>query len=529
MLGFELSPAAATRHPTQTPLAAFFRHGGGTSVAIAEGPDGGLTLWSEVGPGHAACLQLDNNDTATRLSWRETMIIALRKVYPVGALTLTGSWSRLQSSGSGLAGSFTGNRAVSTSAPSAVASVTVDRAEPYDVWVHYTARTNGGYVKVEIDGAQTLVTGIADPANLGFKAFPTYSATDMQRRRTIQVASGLTGVHEISLSLGGTANPGGNAILLEAVSISGTLSDPYVMPPVWQPSTPYEMGDEVQLGGVFYSARGDGNSGVDGPSHITGIASDGALDWRADNRPTYPEFVTIDYASEREFAARFATAGIATEVGGQTHGNEALTARVITVDGVAWTPADGFVVGQEIAITEQTLWRTQSGLDVATCQLHRRVEAGTIRHDVTLTGLGPQVDMEWFYAGMLPMVRWDGEQKANVVDRVWAPTGGPVVLDDFSGVSPPNVGFPGVSRPGLSGTALMTPFLYGHEAGALPIAGNQIGALEAFLRPNLDARIAGGNLDWGAKAYVALVSPEAVSFGDGDVVGFFNRHVISVG
>lgn len=532
MLGFELSPTAQSGPPpTPQPLAAFFDHGGGASVAIAAGLDGGLTIWSEVGAQHAACLILDNDDPTTRYSWRETLIAQLRGVYPVGTLALTGSWSQLQSSGSGLAGSYTGNRAIGSSSTTATASATVGRDAAYDIWVHYTGRTSGGYIKVKIDGTQDAVNEINDPANLGFKAFSAFSPVDMQRRQTIKVASGLSGAHNVTLSYGAPASPGGNSILIEAISISAALDDPHILPPLWQPNTAYEMGDEVQFDGTFYAARGNGTSGPNAPSHTNGIASDGALDWRADFRPTYPEFVAIDYASEREYAARFAVAGAVTEVGGQTHGNEVLEARTIALDGVAWVPetaGNGLSIGTAITIVEETIWQTQVGAEVATCQLTRNITTAGIRHDVQVAGIGPQADFEWFYAGMLPMVHWDGESATTVFQTVAQAGGDPVVLADYAGRNPPNVNFAGATRLGLSGSIGDAAIRYGHEAGALALQGNSLVDFAAFLRPNLDARTASGSLDWAAKAYVAADLQGGLSIAENDILGFYSRHVIAV-
>ncbi|WP_234417112.1 hypothetical protein [Loktanella sp. Alg231-35] len=397
MIGLELSPGHNFGvRADVAPLGAFFGAGGGQHVAVAAGADNGLTLWTEVDQNHAACLRLDNDDPATRYSWRETLIAELRNVYAVGEMALTGSWSQLQSSGSGIAGSYTGNRAVSTSSLTAKASVTVDRAAPYDVWVHYTGRTNGAYLRVDIDGGQTLVNEVGDPDGLGFKAFATYNASDLTRRQSVKVASGLTGSHLVEVSVGGVASPGGNAIMLEAIAISGDLSDPRVLPPLWSPSTSYAMGDEVQWGGVFYAARANGISGSIAPTHGGGIASDGALDWRADNRPTYPAFVAIDYASEREYALRFAVGGVSTELGGQTHGNEGLVARNIMLDGAPWAPVttgNGLSVGAQLTLTEDLNWQTQAGALLGSCQLVRSVTPGSVRHDVAVAATGPQADV----------------------------------------------------------------------------------------------------------------------------------------
>ncbi len=533
MIGLELSPGqthGGLRGDPQ-PLSAFFGSGGGQRVALAKGVDGGISVWTEVAPSYAACLRLDNDDPATRLSWRETLITELRNIYPVGAMTLTGSWSKLQSSGSGLSGSYTGNRAVSTSSLTAMAEVTVDRAATYDLWIHYTGRISGGYVKIEIDGAQTLVNEIDDPAGLGFKAFSSYTATDLQRRQSILVASGLTESHTVQISSGGTATPGGNAILIEAVAISGSLADPYVLPPLWQPNTTYEMGDEVCFGGTYYSARGNGDSGTVGPIHTSGIASDGVLDWRADKRPTYPRFVKIDYPSEREYAVRFSVDSAPTEVGGQTHGNEALVNRSLLLDGTPWVPSSvgaGLSVGSQIAIVEDTIWQKQAGGDVADCRLTRGITAGSIRHDVQVTGTGPDAVVEWFYAGMLPMVRWNGESGTTVIDTVSAAGGSVATLSDHSGMNPTNVTFNDAHHLGLSGQVDGVTLTYGHEVDVLPVVGNVIGQFDAFLRPNLDAMTESGSLDWIAKAYIEASAEGGITLGNGDVLAFYNRHVLAI-
>ncbi len=536
MIGLELSPGntqvvGSAQPPTPQPLVEFFANGGGQQVALAEAAAGAVAIWTELSPNHAAMLRLDNGNTATRLSWRETLVMELRNIYPVGELTLTGSWSQLQSSGSGLSGSYTGNRAVSTSSPSAVASVTVDRAVPYDVWIHYTSRTSGGYCRVEIDGDQTLVNEIDDPAGLGFKAFSTYSATDLQRRQSVKVASGLTGSHDVTVRNGGAADPGGNAIMLEAVAITGSLSDPRILPPIWQSGVTYGMGDEVQFGGVYYSARGNGISGGDGPTHSGGIASDGALDWRADNRSTYPIFVAMDYASEREYAVRFAVAGSTTELGGQTHGNEALISRTVLLDGTAWAPTtsgNGLSVGGQVTIVENTTWQRATGGDIGECQLTRTVTPGSVRHDVQVTGTGPQADFEWLYAGMVPMVRWDGETRSTVVDTFEAAGYPSINLADYAGINQPNLDYPDATRLGITATVAGDALIYGHEAGTLPVSGNVINQFDTFLRPNLDATSESGGLDWKAKAYVTGSADGGLLFGAGDALGFFSRHVLRI-
>ncbi|WP_296426627.1 hypothetical protein [Yoonia sp.] len=513
------------------PLAAFFSAGGGQSVALAAGAGGSVSVWTEIAPHYAACLRLDNSNAGTRLSWRETLVMELRNIYPVGDFTLAGAWSQLQSSGSGLSGSYTGNRAVSTASLTATVTVTVDRAATYDLWVHFTGRTGGGYCRVEIDGAQTLVNEIDDPAELGFKAFSTYAAIDLQRRQSVKVASGLLGSHDITLRSGGAASPGGNAIMIEALAISGALSDPRILPSMWQPGTAYQTGDEVQYGGIYYAARADGTSGATPPGHTGGIGSDGALDWRADNRSTYPRFVSMDYASEREYAARCIVDGAATELGGQTHGNEVVQSRIITLDGNPWVPdvtGNGLSLGAQIGVTEATIWQHETGGAIADCQLTRTVTPGAVRHEVTVTGTAVQASFDWLYAGMVPMVRWDGEAANTVVDTVAVADATSVSLADYAGASGVSLDYPGARQIGISATFDGATLRYGHEAGPLPVFGNLVNQFDTFLRPNLDAASASGSLDWKAKAYVKGGAAGGLVLGAGDVLGFFSRHVLRI-
>ncbi|WP_019956583.1 hypothetical protein [Yoonia vestfoldensis] len=529
MIGLELSPAYAAA-AARDPLAAFFAKGSGAHVALAPGPQGGLTVWTETGPATAACLRLDGVNAATRLSWRETLTCALRKVYPVAAFGLSAGWSQLQSSGSGLSGSYTGNRAISTSSLAATVSVTVDRAKPYDLWICFTGRTSGGYCRVDIDGGQALVDAIGDPAGLGFKAFSTHTATDMQRRRSIRVATGLTGTHVVLLSHGGVATPGGNSLMIEALALSADLSDDGILPPVWQPATSYVMGDEVQWQGTFYAARATGISGTMPPAHLSGIGGDGALDWRADNRPTYPQFQAIDYASEREYAARIVIDGAATEIGGQTHGNETLVSRSVTVDAAPFVPAivgTGLRVGAEIVSVENTTWQRGSGGDIGECQMTRRITPGEVRHDVQVTATGPAATFEWLYLGMLPLVHWDGESAAVAVQHVRGPENS-VSLADFAGQTPANIGFGATTRLGLSGRGVTGDLVYGCQAAPSPVPGNLIGPVTTFLRPNIEGHGATGSLDWIAKAYVAADLPAETLMQAGDVIGFSSRHIIAV-
>jgi hypothetical protein len=99
----------------------------------------------------------------------------------------------------------------------------------------------------------------------------------------------------------------------------------------------------------------------------------------------------------------------------------------------------------------------------------------------------------------------------------------PINLTDYAGINPANIDIAGVSRLGLNGNFDTTPIAYGVEAGTTTVAGNVLNGFDTILRPNLDASTASGGLDWMAKAYV---NAGAFTFKAGDVLGFYNRHVL---
>lgn len=519
MVSLALSPGRA--QAPVPPLAACFRHGGGERVALSEGPSGGLHVWSEVGGGAVARLRFDGDDPTCRYSWRELRVGRLRNVYPVAEFSTSGSWSQLQTSGSGLSGSYTGNRCLSTSSQGAEITVALDRAEVYDVWVHYTGRLAGAYCAVLIDGAETLVDALDDPG-IGVRAFSTYSETDLSRRRTMRVASGLSGAHTLTLRHAGAAQPGGSTLMIEAVSITGRLGDPRVLPPLWQPGTAYVMGDEVQWKGTYYAARATGVSGAVPPSHLSGIASDGTLDWRADYATTYADLAVQDYASEREYAVRLDLDG-GREIGGQTHGGEVLQARAVMLDG---TPvgelASGMVVGTDLRIDETCEWQDGAGAPIAECRLSRRITAGLIGHEVSLvTGTVP-LEVEWLYLAMQPGLHRDGETGGTVVDR-WLLDGGEVVDPaGHSGQAGGEIARAGLRRVGAEGDALRLGLDLATPPGGTPVA------VTARLFPNVEGAATGGGEAWPVKAYLAA-TPPAGRFEAGAHLRWVTRHFLAAG
>jgi hypothetical protein len=138
------------------------------------------------------------------------------------------------------------------------------------------------------------------------------------------------------------------------------------------------------------------------------------------------------------------------------------------------------------------------------------------------------MNVEWFYVGMLPFVRWEGETATTVVDTLTSEGETVVTLADYAGQTDAQVDFPQNRHLGLTGATAQIDFIYGHEAGALPIANNKLGQFDAFVLPNVDARTAGGSQDWPAKAYICASPQTGLTLESGDIAHFFNRHVISV-
>ncbi|WP_342068695.1 hypothetical protein [Yoonia algicola] len=99
---------------------------------------------------------------------------------------------------------------------------------------------------------------------------------------------------------------------------------------------------------------------------------------------------------------------------------------------------------------------------------------------------------------------------------------------DYAGQTDDLVPFPAASKLGLTGVTPLVSFVYGHEAGALPVAGNRLDQFDAFVLPNIEGRTASGSTDWPAKAYISANLDGGLTLQDGDILQFFNRHVISV-
>ena len=134
---------------------------------------------------------------------------------------------------------------------------------------------------------------------------------------------------------------------------------------------------------------------------------------------------------------------------------------------------------------------------------------------------------DWLYLGMLPFVHWDGESGALAVEQVAGPAG-LISIGDLAGTSPAQISLGATARLGLVGRALTGDLRYGCQVVATGIAGNLVGPVSTFPRPNIEASAAAGPLDWTAKAYFAADLPAGTVMQAGDVIGFSSHHVLAV-
>jgi hypothetical protein len=502
------------------------RHGGAAPMdaGISRASSGGLYIWLQPDDGKCVRALLSSPDATQRMSWRRTDFANLRSVYTVGEMTSSGAWGQLHTSGGAYSGSYVGNRARNTVDAGAYLETSVSRvhSKKYDLWVAYTKRTAGAFCRVDIDGSQDLVNEISDPSGLGFKAFSTAGPVDLVRMQWIKVASGLTGEHSVRVAHGGS--DAGVNLIIEAVGITADISDPRINPPEWLPSTSYTIGDEVQHGGVYYACRATGTSGVVGPTHLSGIGSDGLMDWRADYKTTYQRWVTVDYISEREYAVRIKKTATA-EVGGQTHLNDTLLSRSIFADGVPWSessPFSAITVAKKITLQESTIWGHPDDATLAECVLYRTVGSASISHRAEVQFTTDGAEMGWSYPAMMPFVSYDGELAERCFTEI-TPLGYPVIdLDSYDGASNPNVTIGPVYSCSVSGVIDGSPIEYRCTVSPESVNSYEDGAF--FVRPNVSGGTTSGPADWTAKNYFARQVVGAEIFSGDEFVVFESTH-----
>ncbi len=393
-------------------------------------------VWQKLARGLWLREQYDYITTGQRISCRKAWLHEVYSIYRAADATTSGAWSPLNTSTVGPSSSYVSNTARSASAANAHLEFDIepDNSQPYDVFVFYMQRTSGGFVVPTIDGSQTLVdSAIVDPKSLGERAFSTYGTTDLLRAQRVKIASNLTGDHTVRLRVFGNsiipdgATAGTGYVYLEAVGITADIGDTGTAPPMWAATTSYTLGDEVRASnGLYYRATTTGTSGSTEPTHTSSTASDGGVTWSASSGTLSSYWykpANVDFVSEREYAITNATISATSEdIGGQTHGNDSSSNRVITVDGTTWnesTAMGTLTTGKEIKITADLDWThsQQAGSEIASGTITTTIKGGYTKNEVAMT-VSEAFTASGFYVAMLPYNFWDPVFSLDTVDTV---------------------------------------------------------------------------------------------------------------
>jgi len=317
-----------------------------------------------------------------------------------------------------------------------------------DVYVYFTGKTSGGHVKVEVDGASTLVEPSL-PTESGYSYFNAYTPTDNFYKRCIKVASNIpAGEHTLTLTVTNIKDTAssGYAFYFTGIAIvsdtKGLPSGTDVRGKVWVADTAYSQFDHIEVEGRCYSCSTAGTTGTTTPTHTSGVAVDGTAAWTYITYSTYLD----DYynqiqasGSQLEYAYWYTPAGATTseDVGGITHGNESLHSVAITVDGVAVDPSIGeWVNGNNITVTQvvhTTHSETGTTDNVTTTLIHEFTDAKmNIKHS-HLFNVAATIG-DYFYTAMWPILHWGAGFYKYCFDNIMLP-GKPFLFIGNYGVS----------------------------------------------------------------------------------------------
>lgn len=514
----------------------------GLNIEIGEGATVGLqrrsgsyALYSHLGGAQYARCRLDNDGT-NRLSWRSTSIIQMHDIAIASALTVSGAHTlSLYSSTTGFSAAYVGNRAIRLQGADAYAEGEVTGFG--DLYICCTFRNSAGHIRVDIDGDQSLVNELSDLGN-GYKAIDTYDSSSLLRRQIVRAASGLPqGTYTVRCTRAGAKNESSSGldVYVEAIAITSTMTNARWQPPAWQTGVAVAVGDEVQNAGYFYRATTAGTTGATAPTHTSGNASDGNVNWQSWSESTYLIIASdVDYASEREYAMFADIGGTTSGIGGQTHGNEAVTARTILVDGVALDidSADYTAVteGAAISISETLQISHDSDATLASATLNRTYTPGAATHNLTMSITTTSVDIGWLYPAMLPIVRYDGSAGEDVFDTVRYGDS-EITLGDYVSQNDPSVDIGAALSAAAIGKCHSRGrnLMWAVRTTAASVNNYQNNGAAASVAANVNNESGTGGTDWQVKLYFAraiAASPEA--FMDGAVLALSSTHVIGV-
>jgi hypothetical protein len=388
-------------------------------------------------------------------SWNKTRIVELMSyvLSPASAsVVYTGAWNDLTSQAPD---TYMGGRAKWAAYAAGTERVDITATFGGDLYVIFVGRTNGGFVKVEIDSDTEKANALPLHAS-GYRYIDTYTAIDLSYKQRVKVATGLPyASHVVRLTIMTDRNAA-NVSGLSRLYFNGLgiVSDSAGLPqqtdtraPPWKTGTVYAAFDQVQHLGRNYSTLAGGTSGATAPTHPAGSVSDGSVTWLYMTASSYDLSAhTIQSAgSQLEYAYQVRPVASPTteDVGGIVHGNETLTALAVISDGDSlsdlgvgvWLSADSITVDQSI-----TAAHSVAGT-IALTKLRHSVSnrAIVVEHSHAWQ---QATDVGWFYAAMWPFLHWGaGTGEYRYGPRyAWTPQAGTRSFADFYGQSNPIVG-----------------------------------------------------------------------------------------
>lgn len=517
----------------------------GTRVAIQ--PYNGttrLSVWTEMKRGVWARVRYDNDDPTLSLSRKTIHVIPTLALLKATGMTQTGAWNTpTTTSTTGSTQRHVGNSAIATATAGRKLTQTLTPydGQAYDLYISRTFRTAGGFCKVSIDGAQTLVNEIGDPQSLGFKAISCYGPVDNTRRQYIKVASGLTGAHTLELECvagvpTGSSASGTGTVTIEAALISSDLADARTYPAHWASGQTIAIGDEREYGGRYYCSTTTGTTGATPPTHTTSTASDGGVTWSAAGliyASGWIDVRDVDFASEVEEAiVSLVYNSVSYDIGGQTHGNEFQSNRVIEVDDIAWTWNDAAILtfGTKIDITEDIAWRTAiAGTTLASGTRLTTITAGKFADNKTVTvAPGINFTIASAYGAMLPLTRWDGFWGRETFTQLRLANGTSYNFDDYAQGAVQNLGLiysAAVSGSmGIAGNVVEAVYCFPVSVNGYIQSGSQ--AFCNMKQDNVPVPPS-GSTDWTAKVYFGRANAVAEAIVPGQVLQFASEHKLA--
>lgn len=463
----------------------------------------------------------------------------------------TGTWTDLNSTDSG---PYIGHHAVQSDTATDLLTIEIDGEG--DVYVVFVGRTNGCYVKVEIDGSGDLVNAL--PEFGGYKYIDTFTPVDLTFRQQVLIARNLPpkgSPYSLTLTLTTDKNPlagSGNRFLFNAVLLSGgSFGQPWkpgVAPDPWLPSTAYLQYDEVigPTGNVYVCTVAGTSAASGGPTWTNGSGTDGTVTWLVLQNSSYQTLSTWIQAegSQLEYAYEFKPDGHTPReaVGGNVHGHEYVVedgwSLYVDAANVSDLAVGDFAYGSTVVMRQeiQAYWGELDGtfVNIANTVLTHTFTNGprvTVKWSTTFSADG---ELGYCYMAMWPLLAYTIQNFQAVIDTVEIPQAGVMPPTNWPSVA-------GTVRAGRTRDYMQvaTGQIYRPVGTAgVPVAGNgqfsiQCGLLIdpgavgnydqsesfAFMDPNLSGVAArSGFASWVAKMYFQRVGTEVGRF-EGVLIG----------